>query len=88
MVTISAALQWASSARAAIVCVEPPAAGWAGVAARAAVLGALPAALPAALGVLYLANVCVPAQVFADLRVSYRPPFGASAVLPLHPADD
>ncbi|KAJ8716927.1 hypothetical protein PYW08_005326 [Mythimna loreyi] len=81
-----AALEWAARARGALVCVEPPACGWAGLRARAAVLGALPAALPATLGLQYLADVCVPAAVFAELQVTYRPPFGAASVLALHRA--
>ncbi|KAJ8717543.1 hypothetical protein PYW07_005473 [Mythimna separata] len=81
-----AALAWAGAARGCVVCVEPACGGWAGVRARAAVLGALPAALPAALGLQYLADVCVPPAVFAELQVSYRPPFGAASVLALHRA--
>ncbi|XP_022816250.1 enhancer of mRNA-decapping protein 3 [Spodoptera litura] len=66
----------------------PPCAGWAGLTARAAVLGGLPAALAPSLGAQYLADVCVPAAMFAELEVEYRPPFGASAVLALHLATD
>lgn len=84
----AAALRWAGSARAAIVALEPPATGWDGVAARAAVVGVVPPALAPSLGRVYLADVAPPQRVFADQRVSYRPPFGASPVLALHPADD
>ncbi|XP_052755727.1 enhancer of mRNA-decapping protein 3 [Galleria mellonella] len=83
-----AALRWARAARAAVVALEPPAAGWPGVSCRAAVLALLPAALPAALGRVYLANVAPPLVLFDDLHITYRPPFGAAAVLALHAADD
>ncbi|XP_075981612.1 enhancer of mRNA-decapping protein 3 [Anticarsia gemmatalis] len=83
-----AALRWAGAARAAVVALEPPAEGWAGVAARAAVLGVVPAALAAGLGRVYLADVAPPPRIFAEEGVTYRAPFGAATVLALHPADD
>lgn len=67
---------------------EPPACGWEGLPCRAAVVAPLPAALAPSLGRVYLACVGAPARLFADLRVAYRPPFGASALLALHPADE
>lgn len=82
------AVAWAARARGALVGVEPPCGGWAGLAARAAVLGGLPAALAPSLGAQYLADVCVPAAMFEELEVEYRPPFGASPVLALHLATD
>ncbi|XP_045777117.1 enhancer of mRNA-decapping protein 3 [Maniola jurtina] len=80
----AAALRWAGSARAAVLALEPPASGWEGVSCRAALQGGLPGALPAALGRVLLANVAPPAQLFRDLDVLYRPPFGASSVLALN----
>lgn len=77
------ALAWARRARAALVAVEPPAEGWAGVCARASLLAGLPAALAPALGRVYLANVAPPAALFRELGVSYCPPFGACSVLAL-----
>ncbi|XP_047030797.1 enhancer of mRNA-decapping protein 3 [Helicoverpa zea] len=85
---LGAALEWAARARGAVLALEPPSAGWAGVSCRAAVLGGLPAALAPELGLQYLADVCVPQAVFAELGIQYRPPFGASPVLALHPATD
>ncbi|XP_046970336.1 enhancer of mRNA-decapping protein 3 [Vanessa cardui] len=79
----AAALAWVRGARAAVVAVEPPGAGWDGVCARASLLAGLPAALPPALGRVYLANVAPPASLFRELRVAYRPPFGAASVLAL-----
>ncbi|CAH2089063.1 unnamed protein product [Euphydryas editha] len=79
----AAALAWVRGARASVLAVEPPAAGWEGVCARAALLAGLPAALPPALGRVYLANVAPPAALFRELGVSYRPPFGACSVLAL-----
>ncbi|CAG9796006.1 unnamed protein product [Diatraea saccharalis] len=82
-------LSWARVARAACVGIEPPGAGWGawGVNCRAAVAGALPPAADASLGRLYLAAVAPPARLLRDLRLAYRPPFGAASVLALHPAD-
>ncbi|CAB3251269.1 unnamed protein product [Arctia plantaginis] len=84
----SDALRWAGGARAAVVALEPPAEGWEGVSARAAVVGLVPPALAPSLGRVYLANVAPPERLFAEHGVAYRPPFGASPVLALHPADD
>ncbi|XP_053614758.1 enhancer of mRNA-decapping protein 3 isoform X2 [Plodia interpunctella] len=83
---VSAALRWARGARAALVALEPRGAGC-GVPCRAAVSALLPPALAPELGRVYLANVAPPLAAFAELRIAYRPPFGASAVLALHAAD-
>ncbi|KAM3959465.1 LOW QUALITY PROTEIN: enhancer of mRNA-decapping protein 3 [Aphomia sociella] len=82
----AAALRCAG-ARAALVALEPPPAGWEGVSCRAAVLALLPAALSPSLGRVYLANVAPPLSLFSELRIAYRPPFGAASVLALHAAD-
>ncbi|CAK1584145.1 unnamed protein product [Parnassius mnemosyne] len=82
------ALRWVSGSRGAVVALEPPGeggGGWGGVRARAALLGLLPAALPPALGRAYLANLAPPPAIFRDRALPYRPPFGAAALLPLHP---
>lgn len=81
------ALAWARGARGAALALEPPAAGWAGLSARAAVQGVVPGALPPALGRLHLADVAPPPALFRDLAIQYRTPFAAGALLPLHPAD-
>ncbi|KPJ00912.1 Enhancer of mRNA-decapping protein 3 [Papilio xuthus] len=81
------ALTWARGARGAALALEPPACGWAGLSARAAVQGVLPGAVPAALGRLHLADVAPPPALFRDLGIQYRTPFAAGALLPLHPAD-
>lgn len=76
---------WARGCRACIVVVEPAGGGWAGVVARACVLGVAAVALAPALGRVYLADVAPPARLFAERRLAYRPPFGAAPVLALHP---
>ncbi|KAJ0174394.1 hypothetical protein K1T71_010540 [Dendrolimus kikuchii] len=83
----AAALAWAAGARAAVLALEPPARGWEGVRARAAVVGVAPCALPPALGRVLLADVAPPLGLFAELRLEYRPPFGATPLLALHPVD-
>lgn len=82
-----ALVSWARGARAPCVALEPPEGGWQ-LPCRAAVVGLLPPALAPDLGRAYLACVGAPARLFADLRVAYRSPFGACALLALHPADD
>ncbi|XP_052743593.1 enhancer of mRNA-decapping protein 3 [Bicyclus anynana] len=79
-----AALRWAAAARAAVLALEPPSEGWAGISVRASLQGGLPGALSPALGRVLLANVAPPADLFQDLDVHYRPPFGASSVLALN----
>ncbi|XP_030028642.2 enhancer of mRNA-decapping protein 3 [Manduca sexta] len=89
-------LRWAGGVRGAIIALEPPTRGWyvsggggeAELAVRASVAGCAPAALAPSLGRVYLADVAPPLRLFADLRLQYRPPFGAASVLALHPADD
>ncbi|VVC97949.1 unnamed protein product [Leptidea sinapis] len=80
----AAALAWARRSRAALVALEPPAAGWEGVPARASLVGLLPPALAPSLGRVYLVNVAPPARLFRDLQISYRSPFGAASMLPLN----
>ncbi|XP_049877412.1 enhancer of mRNA-decapping protein 3 [Pectinophora gossypiella] len=81
----AAVAEWARAARAGAVALEP-APGW-DVPCRASVFALLPGA-GAALGRVFLADVAPPLRVFQELRVHYRPPFGAHSLLALHPADD
>lgn len=81
-------LQWVGNCRAPIISIEPPARGWRNVSGRAAVLSLAPPAVSPSLGRLYLAHVGAPTKVYTDLRLAYRPPFGASTSLALHPSDD
>ncbi|KAJ2948723.1 hypothetical protein O0L34_g7981 [Tuta absoluta] len=89
----SPCVQWARSARAAAVALEPPEQGWecadggGALLCRASVCALLPGALPPALGRVYLADVAPPNTIFQELRVHYKPPFGAACLLALHPAD-
>ncbi|XP_045502069.1 enhancer of mRNA-decapping protein 3 [Colias croceus] len=78
------ALRWAAGARAGVLALEPPGAGWAGLAARASLVAPLPPAPAPALGRVFLANVAPPISIFKDLDIVYRPPFGASSLLALN----
>ncbi|XP_038211456.1 enhancer of mRNA-decapping protein 3 [Zerene cesonia] len=81
---LAAALRWAGAARAAVLALEPPGAGWPGLAARATLVGGLPPAPAPALGRVFLANVAPPRRVLRDLGIAYRPPFGAASLLALN----
>ncbi|GBP67677.1 Enhancer of mRNA-decapping protein 3 [Eumeta japonica] len=61
------AVSWARGARAALLAVEPPAAGTAGLSARACVVGGLPLAHAASNGLVYLADVAAPATLLLTL---------------------
>ncbi|XP_047516440.1 enhancer of mRNA-decapping protein 3 [Pieris napi] len=80
----SEVLGWVRAQRAAVLALEPPAGGWPDTPTRAAVVGGLPTPLDPSLGRVFLANIAPPQQIFKEMNIEYRPPFGAASLLPLH----
>ncbi|XP_015429110.1 PREDICTED: enhancer of mRNA-decapping protein 3 isoform X2 [Dufourea novaeangliae] len=76
--------KWASSNRAPILAIEPPAKGTPGILSKFSLLGGLPLSHSVDNGRLYLCNLSLPNKVYADVGITYRSPFGPKFVIPLH----
>ncbi|PBC34583.1 enhancer of mRNA-decapping protein 3 [Apis laboriosa] len=76
--------KWASNNRAPILAIEPPATGTPGILSKCSLLGGLPLSHSVDNGKLYLCNLALPNEVYADVGITYRSPFGPKFVIPLH----
>lgn len=81
---ITPVAKWASSKRAPILAIEPPSTGTPGITSKFSLLGGLPLSHTVDNGRLYLCNLALPNNVFADVGITYRSPFGPKFVIPLH----
>lgn len=79
---------WVKKNRASVLAIDPPAAGTPGITAKYSLVPVLP--LPHSLenGKIYLCNLGFPIEVFRNLRIQYKSPFGPKFVIPLHPNED
>ncbi|XP_017758668.1 PREDICTED: enhancer of mRNA-decapping protein 3 [Eufriesea mexicana] len=76
--------KWANSNRAPILAIDPPATGTPGILSKYSLLGGLPLSHSMDNGKLYLCNLALPNEVYADVGITYRSPFGSKFVIPLH----
>ncbi|XP_076620295.1 enhancer of mRNA-decapping protein 3 [Colletes latitarsis] len=76
--------KWANSNRAPILAIEPPATGTPGIFSKFSLLGGLPLFHSVNNGRLYLCNLALPNEVYRDVGITYRSPFGPKFVIPLH----
>ncbi|KAF3428787.1 hypothetical protein E2986_08665 [Frieseomelitta varia] len=76
--------KWANNNRAPILAIEPPATGTPGILSKCSLLGGLPLSHSVDNGKLYLCNLALPNEVYADVGITYRSPFGPKFVIPLH----
>lgn len=81
---ISPIAKWASSNRAPVLAIEPPATGTPGIPSRFSLVGALPLSHCIDNGRLYLCNLALPNRVYSDVGITYRSPFGSKSVIALH----
>lgn len=77
---------WVNSNRAPALAIDPsPTVGIGGFDPKYSILPALPLYHGNRNGKLYLCNLGIPDQVFADVGITYKSPFGAKFVIPLYP---
>lgn len=79
---------WASRNRASILALDPPSVGIPGITPKFSLLPVLPLPHSSKNGKLYLCNLGFPVEVFNEVGIKYKSPFGPKFVIPLHPKDD
>ncbi|XP_048825280.1 enhancer of mRNA-decapping protein 3-like [Brienomyrus brachyistius] len=82
-----AAADWANQNRAPVLSIDPPVSGREqAVEAKWSLSLGLPLPLAESAGRVYLCDIGLPRQVFPEVGITYRSPFGCKFVIPLHPA--
>ncbi|KAJ8272279.1 hypothetical protein COCON_G00111380 [Conger conger] len=82
-----AAADWANQNRAPVLSIDPPVSGQEqAVEAKWSLSLGLPLPLAESAGRVYLCDIGIPRQVFQEVDVKYRSPFGCKFVIPLHSA--
>lgn len=76
--------KWANSNKAPILAIEPPSSGTPGIISKITLLGGLPLPHSVNNGRLYLCNLALPSKVYSEVGITYKSPFGAKFVIPLH----
>jgi len=79
-----AAIQWAEGLVCPVLALDPPACPPPLPTKMTLVPGGLPLAHHTTGGKLYMANMGIPRQVYKEVGIEYRSPFGAKFVIPLH----
>nr|CAI5824480.1 unnamed protein product [Callosobruchus analis] len=80
--------EWVNKNKAPVLALDPPTVGIPGIMPKFSLLPVLP--LPHSLnnGKLYLCNLGFPVDIFNEVGIKYKSPFGPKFVIPLHPKDD
>lgn len=78
---------WINDNRAPVLALDPPSTGTPGVPAKFSLVPVLPLAHAPENGKIYLCNLGFPVEVFAQVGIKYRSPFGPKFVIALHPND-
>lgn len=76
---------WVNSNKAPVLAIDPPASGTPGISAKFSLVPVLPLAHTLDNGKLYLCNLGFPTQIFSEVGITYKSPFGSKFVIPLHP---
>jgi len=79
-----AAVAWAEGLKAPILSIDPPPEAPV-LTTRMTLVTGLPLAHPTECGIIYLANLGIPRNLFKEVGIKYVSPFGAKFVIPLHP---
>ncbi|KAK4884341.1 hypothetical protein RN001_000612 [Aquatica leii] len=80
--------EWTNSNKAAVLALDPPATGTPNVVTRFSLVPVLPLAHATENGKIYLCNLGFPIQIFNEVGIKYKSPFGSKFVIPLHLNDD
>ncbi|XP_050306148.1 enhancer of mRNA-decapping protein 3 isoform X2 [Anthonomus grandis grandis] len=77
--------EWVNKNKAPVLALDPPSGGVPGILAKISLLPVLPLSHSSSNGKLYLANLGFPVDIFNEVGIKYRSPFGAKNTIPLHP---
>ncbi|XP_076267251.1 enhancer of mRNA-decapping protein 3 [Rhynchophorus ferrugineus] len=75
---------WVNKNRAPVLALDPPPSGTPGIIPKISLIPVLPLPHSPNNGKLYLANLGLPVDVFHEVGVKYRSPFGSKNTIPLH----
>lgn len=79
---------WINKNKAPVLAIDPPTVGIPGITPKFSLLPVLPLPHSSDNGKLYLCNLGFPVDVFNEVGIKYKSPFGPKFVIPLHPKDD
>lgn len=77
--------EWVNKNKAPVLALDPPSSGTPGIAAKISLLPVLPLPHSNHNGRLYLANLGFPVDIFNEVGIKYKSPFGPKNTIPLHP---
>ncbi|KAG5896748.1 hypothetical protein JTB14_031728 [Gonioctena quinquepunctata] len=80
--------EWVKKNKAPVLALDPPTIGTPGVTPKFSLLPVLPLPHSSNNGKLYLCNLGFPVDIFNEVGIKYKSPFGPKFVIPLHPRDD
>ncbi|CAG9766296.1 unnamed protein product [Ceutorhynchus assimilis] len=76
---------WINKNKAPVLALDPPSGGIPGVYPKLSLIPVLPLPHSDNNGKLYLANLGFPVDIFNEVGIKYRSPFGPKNIIPLHP---
>ncbi|KAB0804038.1 hypothetical protein PPYR_01008 [Photinus pyralis] len=79
---------WTNSNKAIVLALDPPSSGTPGIVTKFSLVPVLPLAHSTENGKIYLCNLGFPTQIFYEVGIKYKSPFGSKFVIPLHLNDD
>lgn len=77
--------EWVKKNRAPVLALDPPSSGIPGILPKISLLPVLPLSHSSTNGQLYLANLGFPVDIFNEVGIKYRSPFGPKNTISLHP---
>ncbi|XP_023017096.1 enhancer of mRNA-decapping protein 3 [Leptinotarsa decemlineata] len=80
--------EWVRKNKAPVLALDPPTAGTPGITPKFSLLPVLPLPHSSNNGKLYLCNLGFPVDIFNEVGIKYKSPFGPKFVIPLHPRDE
>ncbi|KAK9872344.1 hypothetical protein WA026_017804 [Henosepilachna vigintioctopunctata] len=79
---------WTNRNKAPVLALDPPSSGTPNFNTKFSILPGLPLSHSSVNGKLYLCNLGIPQNVFNEVGIKYKSPFGPKFVIPLYPHDN
>ncbi|KAF5274365.1 hypothetical protein FQA39_LY07245 [Lamprigera yunnana] len=77
-------VDWTNNNKAAVLALDPPISGTPGIITKFSIVPVLPLSHSSGNGKIYLCNLGFPIQIFEEVGIKYKSPFGSKFVIPLH----